>query len=276
MIEYDGHVHSPFCPHGTKDTFEDYIKQAVKLGCKGMTFTEHAPLPPSFDDPVPDKDSAMDLSDLNHYITELQNLKEKYKNELDIRIGLEVDYIEAYEEETRLFLNEVGPVLDDAILSVHFLKINDRYTCLDYSPGMFNEAITASGSLEAVYDRYFSTVLSSIKADLGSYKPNRIGHITLVKKFQKRFPASFPCLQKVLPILTEVKKHSMTLDVNGAGFIKPLCGESYPSSDVLRKAAEMKIPCVYGSDSHSYKQLGSGYVKLKDQVPLTPPAVYPE
>jgi len=37
----DGHVHSPYCPHGSKDSFELYIESALKLGLKEITFTEH-------------------------------------------------------------------------------------------------------------------------------------------------------------------------------------------------------------------------------------------
>ncbi|WP_026690679.1 histidinol-phosphatase HisJ [Alteribacter aurantiacus] len=271
MIQHDGHVHSAYCPHGTSDSFEDYVQRAIKLGYKGMTFTEHAPLPPSFQDPVPNQDSAMHPDHLRSYLEELQVVKTKYKNEIDIRIGLEVDYIDGLERETRSFLNDVGPFLDDAILSVHFLKINDHYTCLDYSPDMFLQAVHDCGSLEALYNLYFKTVLQSSKADLGPFKPKRIGHITLVRKFQKRYPVSFPYVPKVLPILKEIKKQNQSLDINGAGFIKPLCDESYPSFDVLKEVEELNIPCVYGSDAHATKQLGTGIIAIRDRVTLTSP-----
>ena len=28
-MKRDGHIHTPFCPHGTKDTFEEYIEKAL-------------------------------------------------------------------------------------------------------------------------------------------------------------------------------------------------------------------------------------------------------
>jgi len=46
----DGHIHSPYCPHGTKDSFELYVERALKLGLKEMTFTEHMPLQGNFMD----------------------------------------------------------------------------------------------------------------------------------------------------------------------------------------------------------------------------------
>ena len=44
-MKRDGHIHTPFCPHGTKDSFEEYIEKALSLGFKEISFTEHAPLP---------------------------------------------------------------------------------------------------------------------------------------------------------------------------------------------------------------------------------------
>ena len=41
----DGHIHSPYCPHGTKDSFEKYIEKALEEGLEEISFTEHLPLP---------------------------------------------------------------------------------------------------------------------------------------------------------------------------------------------------------------------------------------
>ena len=94
VLNYDGHIHTPFCPHGSDDPFEAYIERAIALGLTGITFTEHAPLPPSFNDPTPEQDSAMDRHDLPAYITILNKLKEKYNDKIAIHIGLELYYID--------------------------------------------------------------------------------------------------------------------------------------------------------------------------------------
>ena len=38
----DGHIHSPYCPHGTKDDFEEYIINAIAAGFTEISFTEHS------------------------------------------------------------------------------------------------------------------------------------------------------------------------------------------------------------------------------------------
>ncbi|MFT4414976.1 histidinol-phosphatase HisJ [Fredinandcohnia humi] len=273
-MKVDGHIHTPFCPHGTKDSFEQYISRAIELGFNEITFTEHAPLPSNFIDPTPKKDSGMDPENLERYIAEISVLKKKYASDLKINIGLEVDYIEGYEEDTKTFLNEYGTYLDDSILSVHFLKKDEKYYCVDYSPDMFQIMIQEFSSIEGVYEAYYNTLLLSISADLGVYKPKRIGHISLVHKFQKKFPIANSFEKKVTEVLDLVAKMGLALDYNGAGINKPLCREPYPPEKVVKEAIKRKIPLVYGSDAHSSKDLNQGFDFLLQEAVLVSPTLF--
>lgn len=269
-MKADGHIHTPFCPHGTKDALKKYIERAIQLHFDEITFTEHAPLPNGFNDPTPDKDSGMKMELLEDYITELTSIKKEYKDQLKINIGLEIDYIEGFEQETTTFLNQYGSYLDDSILSVHFLKILDSYYCMDFSPDTFQEMITSLGTTQLVYEKYYSTLMDSIQQDLGPHKPKRIGHITLVRKFQEKFPRDFSDQEYVNLVLDEIKKHHLQIDCNSAGLLKPLCKDSYPPRWTLYKAQSMGIPLVFGSDAHQAKLLGEGY-ELFQGVNLSSP-----
>ena len=35
----DGHVHSPYCLHGSKDSFQTYIEKAIASGIEEISFT---------------------------------------------------------------------------------------------------------------------------------------------------------------------------------------------------------------------------------------------
>ncbi|WP_017726564.1 histidinol-phosphatase HisJ [Halalkalibacterium ligniniphilum] len=273
MITYDGHVHTPFCPHGSKDTLQAYCDYALELGMKGLTFAEHAPLPKSFIDPTPEKDSGMSWERLHDYFLAVKEVKRQYEGRLTISMGLEIDYIEGYENETKAFLNEIGPELDDSILSVHFLRHQNKYVCLDYSPESFAELSQLYGSTDKVYENYYETLTKSILSDLGPYKPKRIGHMTLVNKFQKKFPASLSERQKLrdFKILSYVKEQGLSLDYNGAGLAKPYCNETYPPKAVAEEAAKRGIPLIYGSDAHTAKGLMTGFDQLSQNVSLSSP-----
>ncbi|WP_240374600.1 histidinol-phosphatase HisJ [Bacillus piscicola] len=264
-IHRDGHVHTPFCPHGSLDSFKKYIERAIKENLSTITFTEHAPLPAGFEDPVPTKDSAMSLADLSAYVEEIETYKKEYRNDITILTGLEIDYIEGFEEETRAFLDQVGHLLDDSILSVHFLKTGNEYTCLDYSPESFQTLIKKTGSLEDTVNLYFKTVLLSIESNLGTHKPKRIGHITLVRKFHHEFPVVLD-ENKIMDLLDSLHERGMELDYNGAGTAKPLCREPYPPDHIVKEAKKRGIPLIYGSDAHQAKDMMQG---LETMIPIS-------
>ncbi|NLY80496.1 MAG: histidinol-phosphatase HisJ [Lysinibacillus sp.] len=261
-MKKDGHIHTPFCPHGTLDPLEDYIEKAINEQFTDITFTEHAPLPLNFMDPTPDKDSGMKPELLTTYLDTLSQMKEQYKNDIRIHIGLEVDYIVGFEEETKAFLNMIGPSLDDAILSVHFLQWQGEYCCIDFSEEEFMKFANKVGSVEAVYDLYYDTVLRSIEADLGVFKPKRIGHPTLVHKFQHSHKEQISDEHRIKEILNAMKKKGYELDVNSAGLSKKYCLEPYPPFTMIDYAKSINLPLVFGSDAHAVKDLHQHYEKI--------------
>lgn len=260
----DGHIHTPFCPHGSKDTLKQYVERAIELGLETISFTEHAPLPKGFTDPVPQQDSALPYDQWKEYIHAIKKYQQAYQKDIRILVGFEVDYIEGFEQETTELLNEIGPFLDDSILSVHFLRVQDKYTCVDYQPESVKTLIEQTGSLEQVIDLYFDTVLRSITADLGPYKPKRIGHMTLIRKFHRLYPnmSVEQVFQRSLDVLDAVKEEQLELDYNGAGTKKPHCQETYPPPSIVKEAKKRGIPLVYGSDAHAVKGLLQGKEQL--------------
>lgn len=131
----DGHVHSHYCPHGSNDSFEMYLENAINKGIYEITFTEHMTMPEdiviegmesNFLDSV-----SPSIENMDKYINEVRYYKEKYKDKIKINVGLEVDYLEGYEEFTEKMLNKYGDILEDSILSTHIGIYNGRYYCFD-------------------------------------------------------------------------------------------------------------------------------------------------
>lgn len=258
-MKKDGHIHTPFCPHGSKDSFEQYIEKAIAHGFTEITFTEHAPLPPSFIDPTPNKDSGMDASLMQQYVAQLTNLKKRYENQIIINIGLEIDYISGFEKETHAFLEEFGPMLDDAILSVHFLYYNNRYICVDFSEDVYLQLAREIGSVSEMYQLYYDTVRQSIDANLGAYKPKRIGHPTLIHKFQLAHNEQVNDDDQIKKLLLYMKEQGYELDLNSAGLSKAFCKEPYPPFHIIDFAKSIQLPYVFGSDAHTARDLHQHY-----------------
>lgn len=249
----DGHIHTPYCPHGTDDTFDKYIEKAIEVGLDEISFTEHFPLPNGFKDPAPDDDSSIKLEQMNNYIEDVNNLKNKYKNKIKINVGAEVDYIEGFENEIKSLLNEYGKYLEDSILSVHMIKIKDKYYCMDFSSEEFEKIIALLGSVENVYNLYYDTLIKAVNADLGDNKPKRIGHLNLVRKYNKKFPYDYSKNEKLEQLIKLISQKGYELDYNVAGLFKEDCGETYISGYLAELVKKYNIKVVLGSDSHNSK-----------------------
>lgn len=255
-MKRDAHIHTPFCPHGSSDPLKEYVERAIALGIKEMTFTEHAPLPSSFVDTTPTQDSGMTPATLEAYLIAVKSIKQEYAKDIQVQVGLEVDFIEGFEEETTQFLDHYGPELGDSILSVHFLKLpNDRYVCIDYSKELYLDTIQQLGSSEQLYSLYYSTVLKSVTSSLGNWKPKRIGHFSLVRKFQHALTSLPNDQHHLLQILDAIQTAGLEVDLNSAGLAKPFCLEPYPPLEIARLAKTRGIPLIFGSDAHTVGDL---------------------
>ncbi|WP_305767029.1 histidinol-phosphatase HisJ [Candidatus Epulonipiscium viviparus] len=254
----DGHIHTNYCPHGSKDTMEKYIERAIELGITEISFTEHFPLPKEFLECYPqfNNDGNMQEQELEPYIKEVECVKEKYKNKLKINIGVEVDYIEGYEQEIAAMLNKYGQFFDDGILSVHIIKVGEKYFSIDYSQESFDELVKIAEGLDKVYQIYFETVKKSVEADIGKYKPTRVGHLNLVRIYSQDFVVDYSKFPIVAELLEAMNKNKYTIDYNIAGERKENC-EIYIDDYLFRKLLEWDIKMIYGSDAHSAEDLVS-------------------
>ena len=250
FIKKDGHIHSPYCPHGTKDAMVCYIERALALGFEEMTFTEHMPLPDGVVSPEIQRESALTVEEVGPYFDEIEDMKKKYQGKIQINKGLEVDYIEGYEKSTKSFLNLYGKDLEDGILSVHILKIKDQYYSVDMSLEEFEKIVGLAGGVDKIYDCYFETLLKAISSDLGPFKPKRIGHPTLVRIFNKRYPLEYKNKVLLEAVVKAIKERHYQIDFNTAGLRKPFCHEIYPSDYFLELIKKYEVEAIYGSDAH--------------------------
>lgn len=194
MLE-DGHTHTELCPHGSGEPVEKMIQRAIQLGMKKYCITEHAPLPPDIADSYAGSVDGIDeasikVSELPEYFKLTRSLQKKYADQIEISIGFEIDYLPGFEEWTKDFLNEYGPETQESILSVHFMKgTDDKLWCVDDGVENFQSGFQQFlNDPQDVFRQYYQTVAASVDCDLGQYRPQRIGHMSLVRKYQDYFP----------------------------------------------------------------------------------------
>lgn len=276
MLE-DGHTHTELCPHGSGEPVEKMIQRAIQLGMKKYCITEHAPLPPDIADSYAGSVDGIDeasikVSELPEYFKLTRSLQKKYADQIEISIGFEIDYLPGFEEWTKDFLNEYGPETQESILSVHFMKgTDDKLWCVDDGVENFQSGFQQFlNDPQDVFRQYYQTVAASVDCDLGQYRPQRIGHMSLVRKYQDYFHLTEDLdennLELVENILRKIKKQDRELDLNLAGLYKPLCNDFYPGKQILRMTQNLSIPLIYGSGAHDIKSAGHGIHLLKTLI----------
>ncbi len=112
------HVHTYRCGHMRDKKREwEYVEKAIEVGAREIWFTDHAPFPGDvFND-------RMLMEELPDYVSTLRALKEQYKDRIEIKIGLEIEYLPKfhnYYEELR----DSG-AFDIFLLGQHFALLED-------------------------------------------------------------------------------------------------------------------------------------------------------
>ncbi len=236
----DLHNHTPLCNHAEGKPNE-YIKAAIKKGINIFGFSDHAPM--SFD-----PEYRMSANQLQDYFKEIESLKDRHNNQIEILTGLEVDYLPKFHDEKVLNAD-----IDYLIGSVHFLQ--------DW--GFDNPEFIGRyerEDIDEIWRLYFREIESMAKSRLFQI----VGHIDLIKVF-KFFPKHTKIEDLVEPSLKAIKESGMAIEINGAGYRKPVA-EPYPSFSILQMVYDMDIPITFGSDAHSPEQVGKYLQKIMSEA----------
>ena len=228
----DLHNHTTRCNHA-EGTVDEYIQKAIALGIDIYGFSEHAPM--DFDEGY-----RLSFEEMTDYENDILTAKEKYKDDIEILLGYEVDWLPGHMDERVL-----GANVDYLIGSVHFI---DKWS--------FDNPEFIGGWKERDIDEIWQAYFEATEAMAKSGYFDIVGHLDLIKVFKYLPKQDVRLLAKAS--LNAIKKSGMVLELNAAGLRKPV-GEIYPSKALLEEAYALDIPVTFGSDAHSPEQVGFGY-----------------
>ncbi|WP_456411046.1 histidinol-phosphatase HisJ family protein [Oceanithermus sp.] len=231
---YDSHVHTPLCQHAVGEPAA-YLAAARERGLAGLVFTDHNPMPPWFD-----PKSRMTEDQLPLYYRLVEAARAGAPEGFYVGLGLEADFHPGTEAYVRAQL-EAYPY-DYVIGSVHFIG------AWPFDHPDFTAEFERRDRLE-LYADYYALVYAAVESGLF----DAIGHLDLPKKFG-HFPPE-EAWELVEGVLGAIQAANLALDVNTAGWRKP-AGELYPAPRILRRARELGIPVVLGSDAHAPDEVG--------------------
>ena len=173
--------------------------------------------------------------------------------DIEILLGIELDNDPVTGKSGLQWVEANWHRLDFVLGSVHYLPKASR---------MFDGA-DQSGQLHALgFDRAYQEYREQLAALIQRGRVDCLSHLDLIK-IHGLIPASYDPAQFFAPILEQIAAAGLAMEVNTAGWRKPV-GEQYPAESILRAAMVQGIPITISSDAHSYAQVGEDYARLEE------------
>lgn len=228
------HTHTTRCHHAVGSD-EDYVKSAIKAGYEEIGFSDHSPwlYRSNFRSPI-----RMLPEELPDYVTSIKTLKEKYKDKISIKLGLECEYYPTY---MRWMIEQVKTYKIDYLVFGNHFHISDENRFYYGRDAIKPEHITM----------YVDDAIEGLKTGLFAY----LAHPDL---FMRGYPSFDETCERESRRLCEfMKEYNYPLEYNLAGLMNclELHVNEYPHPAFWKIAAEVGCDAIIGVDAHDYRHL---------------------
>jgi len=255
---FNFHTHSRFSD-GSSEPVE-YIEEAIRQGFTALGFSEHSVLP--FKNTF-----ALQPGTETAYITEIQRLRDLYKDRLQVLMALEADYIPGI--STGFREQKTGLGLDYIIGSVHLVKNTD------------NELWFIDGPKKQTYDdglnKFFggdirkgvTAYWHQINQMLEEEQFDMIGHLDKIKMHNQGrwFDENEPWYTDLVnETILLIKEKGVVVEVNTRGVYKGRSKSLFPGEYILRRLSERNIPVTLSSDAHQPHELSLWFEEAKSLI----------
>lgn len=242
-IKANYHTHCTWCDG--RNTPEEMVLSAIGKGFDEVGFSSHAMLPGTF--------LGWGLSEANirAYAAEIRALAARYEGRIKVLCGVEADYAPPVATPERSVFGAIEP--DYIIGSVHYVAAPDgAFVCADESPESLEEGIRShfGGSVQAYVRAYFAQerrMIAECDFDI-------IGHIDLVRKFNKKFPCfseDAAWYREELELTALVAARSgKAVEINTGAISRGWMDDAYPSKEFREILAKAGARFLLGSDAH--------------------------
>lgn len=249
------HTHTTFCDG--KNTAEEMILSAIDKGFSSLGFSGHSPIKIA-------NDWCMSEENLLKYHKNIDDLKEKFKEKIEIFKGIETE---------QLFLIDKKD-FDYSISSVHLIEKDGNFLEVDHTKDIFTQDVSNfyGGDFYKYIEDYYKLVCDC-NGDI-------LGHFDLITKFNENNvlfdETSKKYLDIAIPALEHCIKKDMIIEVNTGAIQRGYRKSFYPNLNLLSYLKNAKI--IVTTDCHSIDGIDFYYAQaveilknhgFKNQVRLT-------
>ena len=228
------HTHTTFCDG--KDSPEELVLEALRLGCPEIGFSGHSHL-------EEDVNSLSEQGTLD-YCAEVRRLQTKYADRIRIRLGIEQD-----------IFSDIDPSLFDYVIgAVHYVEKDGRKLAVDETPESFLYAVESvyGGDYYAMAEDYYALV-AALPEKTGC---DIIAHFDLITKynegdalFRTDDPRYTAAADAALDRLLAAPKRPL-LEVNTGAMVRGWRSEPYPERRILDRWLSGGGELILSSDCH--------------------------
>lgn len=251
------HSHCSFCDG--RSTMEDFVQFAIAKGIRKYGFSSHAPLPflTSW---------TMVEDDFEDYEKEFYRLKTKYQGQIELYLGLEIDFIEGCSDTGNSFFSHKK--LDYSIGSIHYLdRIEEnKYWTIDGPFEEFDKGLKLlyDGDIQFATLAFFRATEQMIQQ--GGF--DIIGHIDKIT-YHGRHYSDFDIQSSwyrnaFTKILEMIKAKGIMLEINTKSLLDH--GITYPHQNFYGLIKELEIPIMINSDCHYPHLITAGFERTYQEL----------
>lgn len=242
------HSHCSFCDG--KAPMEDFIREAIRQGFVSYGISSHAPLPFS-------TRWTLEQEDVVRYLQEFDRLKSIYDSQIELYIGMEVDYLDTNSHPNSAFFKTLP--LDYKIGSVHLLHgISGEVVDIDTPGEIFRESVRSSlgGDLKKVVLAYFDKLM--IMLETGGF--DIVGHADKISMNANYCRPGITSekwyLDKINEYFGLIAEKEVMVEVNTKAWRQT--GIFFPNVEHFSRLKERNIPLVVNSDAHFPEKINEG------------------
>ena len=242
------HSHCSFCDG--RAPLEEFVKEAISQGFYSYGVSSHAPLP------FPTQ-WTMEWEQMEAYLDEFKNLRSKYADEIELYVGLEIDYLNEESNPSVARFTELP--LDYRIGSVHLLyDAAGEVVDIDCSPAVFKERVDRhfNGDVLRVVRMYFDRLFRMV--ELGGF--DVLGHADKMHYNASCYHPGLldePWYEALMKdYFSLVASRGYLVEINTKAYDS--LGTFYPNSRYWELMKEYQIKILVNSDAHYPERINAG------------------
>jgi len=254
MILEDWHTHSSFCRHATGN-LEQYVKAAIDKKLSVIGLSAHFP----YDvldgiENMPYHEYSMPKDELGSYVFNAINLREKYKNQISVKIAFELDFIEKQVDKHHEYLERYLDQIDYIIGSIH--NLNTPFGLFAFDDFRFLKYYDRFEDTDEIFMNYYETMQAMISSE--QFHFTTIGHFDLPKKFNILPNNKELIMEEEFKALQLAKKRDIVIEINTSGLRRPI-KEQYPRVEIIKEMFNLGLDIVLGSDAHHPNEIANEF-----------------